>query len=129
MTFGVSDTFVIECCVVCCGVISGRKKDPNKKKGRDVACYVLYSIHMALQTRKEKTLSKSLFRTHAHPSTTTLLLSSLFFFFVFFCPSPKAVVTGFKRDVSAEITGFLEVDWAEFIGKQKTVRCRGSHMM
>lgn len=34
----------------------------------------------------------------------------------------EAVVTGFKRDVSAEITGFLEVDWAEFIGKQKTVR-------
>jgi len=34
----------------------------------------------------------------------------------------EAVVAGFKRDVSADITGLLEADWAGFVAEQKTVR-------
>jgi len=34
----------------------------------------------------------------------------------------EAVVGGFQRDVSAEITGLLEADWAGFISQQKTGR-------
>ena len=33
----------------------------------------------------------------------------------------QAVVAGFKRDVSADITGLLEADWAGFVAEQKTV--------
>lgn len=53
-----------------------------------------------------------------------LLLTPLSKHFIHLLPSPtlQAVVGGFQRDVSAEITGLLEADWAGFISQQKTVR-------